>query len=101
MEKVIKVIDLLNSISADDDEKGNKVFNSIVNSANEKYDNIILNFEGISLINTAFLNNAMGKICGLEEFESGKVNVKVANFPKEAIELLREVLKTASEKYSK
>ncbi len=95
-EKVIKIVDILNSTSADDPKKGDIIFKTI-NDCYKEYSIIIIDFKGVELINTAFLNNAIGKIYSLKDRDD--TEFKIANLSNDVVDLLREVIKTAKEKY--
>lgn len=98
-EKVIRIYELINSKSADDDDKGNEVFNEIVRCANEEGVRIIVDFNSIELVNTAFLNNAIGKLFDRDSFKGEKYDIRIVNMEEEMIELLKETISTARERY--
>lgn len=100
MDKVknFKVIDIISSVTADDDDKGNKVFAEIIELSKE-HNNIVVDFNGIELVNTAFLNNAIGRLFNREEFDLSKCRVKVGNMNEVMMDLLRESIELARQKY--
>lgn len=100
MSKIIKIDEIIVSKVADDDCKGNKVFNAIKEASQQSDEDIILDFEKIELVNTAFLNNAIGQLFNKEEYNLSKNSVKISNMKKPMIDLLREVISVANEKYS-
>lgn len=85
---------------ADDDEKGNLVFQKISEYSKE-YNEITLDFKDVELVNTAFLNNAVGKIFDRNVFDIGKCNVFVDNMDEMMQDLLKEAIKIAVQKYQK
>lgn len=99
--KVLKVKDIINSTLANDDEKGKVVYNNIKGLFFEEYDFIILDFEGITLINTAFLNDAIGILFRDLELMQITSKLRVRNIDNEDMEMFKEVLKNAAEKFFK
>lgn len=100
MSKRISIVEIIDTKVADDDCKGNKVFKAI-KEASQQYDgDIVLDFENIELVNTAFLNNAIGQLFNKEEYNLSKNSVKIENMKKSMFDLLREVINVANEKYS-
>lgn len=102
MDKVINIKNIIKSQAADDNCKGNKVFESIKESCDDSNEKrtIILDFDGIELVNTAFLNNAIGKLFDRKEFNLLENSVKVKNMNSFMIELLKESISLAREKYT-
>lgn len=100
MEKnEIIVKDIINSKIAINDEDGDKVFNIIKEKANKNLDPIILNFDGIDLVNTAFLNNAVGKLFDSALFDLKANRVLIQNMSSDKLELLKETISVARDKY--
>lgn len=97
---VIKVREIINSTSADDDTKGDIVFETIKNIKDDN-STVVLDFEGIELINTAFLNNAIGRLFNLVEYDLDKKPVKIAHMKDSAMDLFKESVRVACEKYRK
>lgn len=93
----LSVNEILSSNIAVDKKAGDLVFNEI-KRAIEKKENIVIDFLSIDLLNTAFLNNAIGKIYFIPSEERKNINIKISNFPLEAMDLLEEVINTAKEK---
>lgn len=52
------------------------------------------------MVNTTFLNNAIGKVFDPKQFDLNKINVKVLNMSETMLDLLRESIKTAILMYS-
>lgn len=100
MGKLILIQSIIDSKAADDSFKGDKVFEEIKKACENNEEGIIIDFKGIELVNTAFLNNAIGKLFDKEEFNINKNNVKVTNMQKSMVDLLRESISIANEKYS-
>lgn len=103
MSKIIFVERIIGSKAADDDLKGNKVFEEIKRISqdeNENNEDIVLDFERIELVNTAFLNNAIGQLFNREVFDISKNEVKIRNMQNTMIDLLRESISVANQKYS-
>ena len=99
MAKKILIVEVINSKSADDDEKGKIVLEKIKQFVEMKETQIILDFAGIELVNTAFLNDAIGRLFNKEEFDLLKNTVKIANIDNSVLELLRETISLARIRY--
>lgn len=95
----LSVNKILNSNIAVDKKTGDLVFAEI-EKAIEKGEDIFIDFSNIDLLNTAFLNNAIGKIYFIPIEKRKCINIKISNFPLEAMDLLEEVINTAKEKAS-
>ncbi len=92
----INVRIIIGSPLADDDKKGDALFREIQNAASLHGDEgILLDFEDVDLVNTAFLNNAIGRLYNAEEFDLNKVHIKVVNMKENMLDLLKESVKTA------
>ena len=98
-KKEIIIKDIINSKAADDDEKGNKVLDKIKELSNNDENDIILNFTEIELVNTAFLNNAIGQLFNKKEFDLSKNNVKLKNIDQEVLDLVKETISLARMRY--
>lgn len=101
MSEYVKISELIQSKTADEDEKGNIVFNKIKEmtvSQNASQD-IVLDFSGIELVNTAFLNNAIGKLYDASEYDLEKNSVRIMNMDNTMLDLLKESISVAREKY--
>lgn len=100
-ENRISITKLIKSKAADEDEKGKTVFNKIKEcKADKECKLIILDFEGIELVNTAFLNDAIGKLYDKKEFDLNDYKVRVINMDKTMLDLLKETVGVAREKYA-
>lgn len=95
----IKVCDKIKSKSADDDKKGDIIFSEIENIVGNGGGEIILDFENIEILNTAFLNNAIGSAYSLGEWSKINLSIKITNFTEESLDLIREVIRSAKEKF--
>ena len=99
MKKTIDIANIIKSKSADDDQKGNLVFKKIKEECKGNEETIFLDFEKIELLNTAFLNNAIGQLFNKNEFDLSTHSVKIINIDKSMIDLLEETIKAAKMKY--
>lgn len=79
-------------------DAGDKVFNEIVFHLDKK-NSISLDFSGISILTTAFLNAAIGQLYSNDKFSSEFLNdyLKVTNVPDEDKPLFSMVVKRAKE----
>ncbi|BCY28375.1 STAS-like domain-containing protein [Flavobacterium okayamense] len=93
---VKEIIDSEIAVSTDD---GNKVFEQI-NSAFVKKENVDLDFQGINILITAFLNSAIGRL--YESYDSEFLNsyLKLSNVAPEDRILFKKVVKRAQEYFS-
>ena len=99
-EIVLNIKDILKSTIAYDDEDGNKVYEEIKKAA--QLDNtIILDFKEIELVNTAFLNNAIGVLFDENNYDLKKNRVIVKNMDGAKLEILKETIEVAREKFKK
>ena len=101
----ILIKDIIGSF-ADDDKKGEKIYNAIQdkikNAIKEQSENnkeLVLDFEGIELVNTAFLNNAIGRLFDSNSFDLSEHPVKVAHMNENMRDLLLETIKVARSMY--
>ena len=91
---------LVESKTADDNEKGESVYNAIIEEVKKDPEtNIILNFKGVELVNTAFLNNAIGKLFDRSNFDLNKNKVRIINIKESMVELVKETIAVARERY--
>ncbi len=94
----INIKDVINSAIADEDTKGDLVFDEIKKRVKDE-EKIVLDFEKIELVNTAFLNNAVGRLFDSKEYNLDKNPVRIDNMNDNMIELLKESIQVAREKY--
>lgn len=101
MSEYVKISELIRSKTADEDEKGNIVFDKIkeITASLDASQDIILDFADIELVNTAFLNNAIGKLYDANEYDLEKNGVRIKNMDNTMLELLKESISVAKEKY--
>ena len=96
MNLVIK--DIIGSKVASENEQGDLIFDEIATSLDKSEAEILLDFSGLKLITTAFLNNAIGKL--YKNYEKEKLNnrLKIKNITdKGDVELLKLVILNAME----
>lgn len=94
-EIVIK--NIINSGFASDNDQGNLVFNEISSLLDKSDSNeIYLNFNGLEILTTAFLNNAIGKIYRNYSLDVLSGRIKIKNLKdRDDLELLRLVILNA------
>lgn len=92
------VKDIINSELAVSTEKGEMVFEAI-NSYLQNNEKLIIDFKGIDLIITAFLNSAIGKLYGNKNYSGEFLNnhIKIENVESEDISLFKDVIERAKE----
>ncbi|MEX1191908.1 MAG: STAS-like domain-containing protein [Brumimicrobium sp.] len=92
------VKDIINSELAVSTEKGDLVFNEL-NSKLENNEQVIIDFKGVDLIITAFLNAAIGKLYSKNKYTADFLNdhIKLENIQKEDISLFKDVIIRAKE----
>ena len=100
MSILLNVEKIINSTSANDTDKGDLIFKEILKSSKDGAEEIVLDFLEIQLVNTAFLNNAIGQLFDQSRFDLNKTRVKVTHMNRSMIPLLKESIITANEKYS-
>lgn len=92
----INVKTIIQSPLADDDKKGDLLFHEIKAKAYEgESREIFLDFKDVDLVNTAFLNNAIGRLYDANEFDLSSTRIKIINMEKSMLELLKESVRTA------
>lgn len=101
MEKTIVIKEVLGSKTADDNQKGKIIFDKIKELADQNAcGKIILDFRGIELVNTAFLNDAIGRLYDGNQFDRSRHPVLIANMDPEAKDLVKESIIVAKEKFA-
>lgn len=99
-ELTLNIRVLLDSVVADDDEKGNTILKAVLETAEKNIEtNITLDFQGIELVNTAFLNNAIGQLFNKEIFDLKSNNVRLINLEPSMIDLVEETIAVARDRY--
>lgn len=99
IEKKLLVKDIIEGSMADDDTKGDRVFLTIIEQLDAGMTHIILDFEGIELVNTAFLNNAIGKLFDNSIMKDRRKHVTVTGMDNTMVELLQETIRVARQTY--
>lgn len=99
--KHLIIRDIINSDLAVSTENGEKVF-EIVNSYLEKNTKVSLDFAGITIMITAFLNAAIGKLYGYKEYTPLFLNehLKLENVEQEDKMLFKDVIQRAKEYFA-
>ncbi len=96
----LNVKTIIDSKVAFDDVNGNKLFNAILDATKGNGKTVVLDFKGIELVNTAFLNNAVGKLFDKNIFDLEVNRVRVENMDESKKELLKESISNAVKKYA-
>lgn len=99
---IINVKEILSTNTADNKEKGEKIFNEIKSAvaSGSEMKEIIIDFDKIDLVNTAFLNDAIGQLFNKDKFDLSKISVKVVHMNENMRELVHECIVVAQQKYS-
>lgn len=79
---------------------GELVFNNVV-EAFDKGEKVVLDFEGIDLTITAFMNASIGKLYGKYPTESIRELLDIVNLQNEEKQLLRIVIERAKMRFNK
>lgn len=87
--------DIIKSTAADDNEKGNMIFNIMkeITISNPKC-GVDIDFKDLQIINTAFLNNAIGRLFRRDS-TIPLDEIRIVNYPKELKGLLDDVIEIA------
>lgn len=96
----LKVKEIIDSKIAFDDSNGDKLFKKIIEVTNGNSQAVILDFDGIDLVNTAFLNNAIGRLFDKEVYNIEKNRVLIRNMDDTKKDLLKETISNAVKRYS-
>lgn len=97
---IVKIVDVIKSTMADDKDKGDIIFDNVKKLIKNREKNIKIDFSDTDGLNTAFLNNAIGKIFSIKYDERKESKITLINFPLELKDLLEEAINTARDKYS-
>lgn len=99
--KHLIIKDIINSELAVSTENGEKVF-EIVDSYLMNKEKVELDFAGITIMITAFLNAAIGKLYGKKEYTPEFLNefLKLENVDKEDRSLFKDVIQRAKEYFA-
>ncbi|QNN42946.1 STAS-like domain-containing protein [Pedobacter roseus] len=100
MEHLV-IKDIIKSELAVSTEKGNEVF-EIIDSYLQKNEKVELDFAGINIMITAFLNAAIGRLYGNKAYTTEFLNehLKVENVEKEDRALFKDVIQRAKEYFA-
>lgn len=90
----IKIVNTIGDVYAVDAEDGQNVFNLIVKAFDEKK-SVILSFQNIELLTTAFLNTAVGQLYKDFNEKFIKENLSVADISESGKIALKRVVDTA------
>ncbi|MDP2159847.1 MAG: STAS-like domain-containing protein [Flavobacterium sp.] len=99
--KHLIIKDIINSELAVSTENGNKVF-EIVDSYLQKKEKVELDFAGITIMITAFLNAAIGRLYSKKEYTGEFLNeyLKLENVEKDDRVLFKDVIQRAKEYFA-
>ncbi|MBE8726961.1 DUF4325 domain-containing protein [Flavobacterium sp. KB82] len=99
--KHLIIKDIINSELAVSTENGEKVF-KLIDSYLQKKEKVELDFVGISIMITAFLNAAIGKLYGKKEYTPDFLNeyLKLKNVELEDRSLFKDVIQRAKEYFA-
>lgn len=99
--KHLLIKDIINSELAVSTENGEKVF-EVVDFYLQKKEKVELDFSGITIMITAFLNAAIGKLYGKKEYTPEFLNeyLKLENVEKEDRSLFKDVIQRAKEYFA-
>ncbi len=98
-EIYIDVAEKIENPSALTQEQGNLIYNEIV-PAIEQGTHVVLDFEQVESMITAFLNNAIGQLYGKFTSEQISEYLKITNFPDIKKSTLNLVISNAKKFYS-
>lgn len=99
--KHLVIKDIINSELAVSTENGNKVF-EIVDSYLQQKEKVELDFAGITIMITAFLNAAIGSLYSKKEYTGEFLNeyLKLENVEKDDRALFKDVIQRAKEYFA-
>ncbi|MDD3877957.1 MAG: STAS-like domain-containing protein [Bacteroidales bacterium] len=95
----IRIFDEVGGDSAISVDDGNNVFIKIDNAISQGL-SVILDFQNINLIITAFLNAAIGQLYSKYTSEDLQEKLKLENIKPEDVRLFQQVIKRAKEYFS-
>ena len=96
----INISQITNSKRAISAADGEVVFNQII-TAFDKQERVVLDFAGIELTITAFLNSSIGKLYSLYSSEDIRELLDIVNLPNDEVSLLKIVIDRAKQRFSK
>jgi hypothetical protein len=95
MERItINIVNTIGDVFGVEAEDGQKVFELIVKAFNDKKQ-VILNFQNVEILTTAFLNTAVGQLYKEYPDEFIKANLKVSDISDSGKVALKRVVDTA------
>ena len=94
--KNIKVIEVISRDSAVSSDDGDNVYTNIIETINDGYI-VELDFSGITLMTTAFLNSAIGQLYSKFSSEELNTSLKLKNVAKEDGILFKKVVDRAKQ----
>ncbi|SHH24058.1 STAS-like domain-containing protein [Clostridium grantii] len=98
----LSIKEVIKSNSASDNDQGNIFFNKLKGLLEEQNNKIYIDFQGIDLVTTAFLNDAIGKIFLDYPFDEVKDKIKFRNIrDRDDLEMLKLVITNAIEMFDK
>ena len=99
--KHLVIKDIINSELAVSTENGEKVFN-LVDSCLQNSEKVELDFAGVTIMITAFLNAAIGKLYSKKEYTPEFLNefLKLENVEKDDRALFKDVIQRAKEYFA-
>ncbi len=98
---MIDIKDFINSGFAVSTDDGDKIFH-MLNESFSKEEEVTLNFQGVTLMTTAFLNAAIGQLYGNNEYSSDFLNknITLKNVQDQDVHLFSLVVKRAKEYFA-
>lgn len=96
----IKIKDITRNSLAVSAADGDVVYDKIVETF-DKEEKVVLDFEGIELTITAFMNAAIGKLYGKYPTETIRERLDIVNLQNEEKQLLRIVVERAKMRFNK
>ena len=99
MQKIL-IKDITQSHRAISALDGEKIYNKLL-SHFENSEKVVLDFEGIELTITAFLNSSIGKLYAKYDYQFLKEMLDIKNMNSEELLLLKLVIEKAKERFSK
>ena len=96
----LRIINIINSEFAVSPEDGDSIFNLIKEKVDSK-EKVIIDFSGIDIMTTAFLNNAIGKLYNIYDKEKLNQYISMKNISKSDFNLVKKVIDRAKIKFNK
>lgn len=103
MELKISVYDILKNSIADDSADGKKFFSQVIDMYKKEdvCNKIIVDFSNIEILNTAFLNDAVGQFFNKNIFNLDNCKVSLVNLKSQAmIDIVEDSVMQAKKKYA-